>query len=101
MDQQRVIKGLGEIALRVNDLEKMSHFYEHVIGLEVWQRYGGGVFSASQKASLGILECLCCSIAVPATQYRHGPNPQPWITSRSRSLCRPTSQNGHGWRAWG
>ncbi len=44
MDEQRVIKGLGEVALRVNDLEQMTHFYEHVIGLEVWQRYGGGVF---------------------------------------------------------
>ena len=44
MDQQRVIKGLGEVALRVNDLEQMADFYEHVIGLEVWQRYGGGVF---------------------------------------------------------
>ncbi len=44
MDQQRVIKGLGEVALRVNDLEQLSHFYEHVIGLEVWQRYRGGVF---------------------------------------------------------
>ncbi len=53
MDQQRVIKGLGEIALRVNDLEKMSHFYEHVIGLEVWQRYGGGVFFSIAEGFAG------------------------------------------------
>ncbi len=44
MSEQRVIKGLGEVALRVNNLEQMADFYEQVIGLELWQRYGGGVF---------------------------------------------------------
>ncbi len=44
MIEQRVIKGLGEVALRVNDLEQMADFYEHVVGLELWQRYRGGVF---------------------------------------------------------
>ena len=32
------IGGLAEIALRVNDLKAMSHFYENVVGLEVMSR---------------------------------------------------------------
>ena len=32
------IGGLGEVAFRVNDLKRMSDFYESVIGLEVMSR---------------------------------------------------------------
>lgn len=39
-----VIKGLGEVALRVNDLDGMTEFYANVIGLELWRRFDGGVF---------------------------------------------------------
>jgi catechol-2,3-dioxygenase len=41
---QRIIKGLVEVGLRVTDLEQMASFYEHVIGLELWRRFEGGVF---------------------------------------------------------
>lgn len=34
MGQHRVIKGLGEIALQVKDMEKMTHFYRDVVNLE-------------------------------------------------------------------
>ncbi|MBX6342743.1 MAG: VOC family protein [Thermomicrobiaceae bacterium] len=44
MGQQRVIRGLGEVGLRVNDLDRMTSFYEHVVGLELWRRFEGGVF---------------------------------------------------------
>ena len=40
----KMIKGLGEIALRVNNLDTMQKFYEHVIGLEVLNRSGDAVF---------------------------------------------------------
>ena len=33
--RRTAVKGLGEIALRVNNLDKMQEFYEGVIGLEV------------------------------------------------------------------
>jgi len=36
---ERKIKALGEIALRVNDLDLMQEFYEKVIGLELIQRF--------------------------------------------------------------
>jgi catechol 2,3-dioxygenase len=41
---QRRIKGLGEIALRVHDLDAMQRFYEQVIGLEVLRRFDHAVF---------------------------------------------------------
>jgi len=41
---QRRIKGLGEIALRVGDLDGMTRFYEEVIGLELLRRSDNGVF---------------------------------------------------------
>ena len=42
--KQRTIKGLAEIALRVNDLEKMQKFYQEVIGLEFLERFDKTVF---------------------------------------------------------
>ena len=35
----RKIKALGEIALRVNDLDAMQAFYQNVIGLELMRRF--------------------------------------------------------------
>jgi catechol 2,3-dioxygenase-like lactoylglutathione lyase family enzyme len=35
----RPIKGLGEIAFRVSELDKMQDFYERVIGLELMRRF--------------------------------------------------------------
>lgn len=43
-DKYSIIKGLGEIALRVNDLDKMQKFYEKVIGLELMRRFEQSVF---------------------------------------------------------
>ncbi len=38
------VKALGEIALRVNDLDTMQKFYEEIIGLEVFKRFPTAVF---------------------------------------------------------
>ncbi len=38
------VRGLGEIALRVNDLDMMQEFYEKVIGLDVMRRFPKAVF---------------------------------------------------------
>jgi catechol 2,3-dioxygenase-like lactoylglutathione lyase family enzyme len=40
----RNIKGLGEIGLRVHDLDVMQRFYEQVIGLELLRRFENAVF---------------------------------------------------------
>jgi catechol-2,3-dioxygenase len=38
------IRRIGEIALRVQDLNVMAEFYEHVIGLRVMKRFPASVF---------------------------------------------------------
>ena len=43
-NQNRVIKALGEIALRVQDLEEMQKFYAEVVGLEFLQRFPQAAF---------------------------------------------------------
>jgi catechol 2,3-dioxygenase-like lactoylglutathione lyase family enzyme len=40
----RRIKGLGEVSIRVNNLDVMQKFYEEVIGLEVLRREDSYVF---------------------------------------------------------
>lgn len=43
-ENQRRIKSLGEVALRVENLEIMQRFYEEVIGLELMRRLPHGAF---------------------------------------------------------
>ena len=38
------VRGLGEIALRVNDLAAMQHFYEQIIGLPLMTRFPTSAF---------------------------------------------------------
>ena len=44
MPDERAIKGLGEIALQVKDLEAMTRFYEEVVNLELLADLGKAVF---------------------------------------------------------
>jgi catechol 2,3-dioxygenase-like lactoylglutathione lyase family enzyme len=38
------VKGLGEVALRVTDLDQMQGFYEEAIGLELLKRFENAAF---------------------------------------------------------
>jgi len=40
----RAIRGLGEVALRVSDLDRMQGFYQDVIGLELLRRFDNSAF---------------------------------------------------------
>ena len=42
--KRTVVRGLGEIALRVNDLDTMQQFYEYVIGLPLMKRFPNSAF---------------------------------------------------------
>ena len=41
---KRCINGLGEIALRVRDLDKMQRFYEDIVGLQLIRRFEKSAF---------------------------------------------------------
>src|SRR5215217_4047029 len=43
-ESRRAIKSLGEIALRVADLDEMQRFYAEVVGLELLRRFDHAVF---------------------------------------------------------
>ena len=42
--KRTAVRGLGEIALRVNDLDAMQRFYEQVIGLPLMARFPNSAF---------------------------------------------------------
>ena len=44
MTAPRAVRGLGEIALRVADLDQMQAFYQEVIGLELLRRFPRSAF---------------------------------------------------------
>jgi catechol-2,3-dioxygenase len=44
LGDKRVIRGLGEIALQVHDLEEMTRFYERVVNLELMRESGSVTF---------------------------------------------------------
>jgi catechol-2,3-dioxygenase len=43
-EKRTVVRGLGEIAFRVNNLDAMQQFYEHVIGLPLMTRFPSVAF---------------------------------------------------------
>src|SRR5262245_5473485 len=43
-EKRTVVRGLGEIAFRVNNLDTMQQFYEYVIGLSLMARFPTSAF---------------------------------------------------------
>jgi len=43
-EKRTAVRGLGEIALRVNDLDAMQKFYEEVVGLPLMTRFPNTAF---------------------------------------------------------
>ncbi len=58
MPEQRPIKGLGEIAFRVEDLDRMQEFYENVVGLELMRRFPDSVFFRIAEGVAGHTQIL-------------------------------------------
>ena len=84
-DRPRQVKGLGEVSIRVRDLDAMHKFYEEVVGLEVLRRdesfvffkvaegYGGhtqnlALFDATNRS---FLENKSLGISPEATTLHH------------------------------
>ena len=84
-DRPRRVKGLGEVSIRVNNLDAMHKFYEEAIGLEVLRRdesfvffkiaegYGGhtqnlALFSATDRA---FIETKSLQLSQAGTTLHH------------------------------
>ena len=52
------IKALGEVALRVDDLERMQEFYEKVLGLELLRRFPKSAFFKIAEGYAGHTQVL-------------------------------------------
>src|SRR5215470_5906731 len=70
----RRIKGLGEIALRVSDLDAMQRFYQEVVGLEVMRRADNAVFFRIAAGYGGHTQVLALFDRSGQAGYR-GPDP--------------------------
>ena len=53
-ERHTAVRGLGEIALRVNDLDAMQRFYAEVIGLPLMTRVQNCAFFRIAVMALGI-----------------------------------------------
>lgn len=69
------IKGLGEIALRVSNLDAMQAFYEQVIGLALLQRFDTSAFFKIAEGVAGHTQILALFDRSNSRPYQP-PNPQ-------------------------
>ncbi len=68
--QQRAVKALGEIALRVKDLDSMQQFYEEVVGLELMRKFPHAVFFKIAEGYGGHTQILALFDRTQETGYR-------------------------------
>ena len=66
----RPIRGLGEIALRVQDLAAMRAFYEQVVGLEVMQAFPHTLFFRIAEGVAGHTQILALFDRSASPDYR-------------------------------
>ena len=64
------IRALGEIALRVNDLDTMQKFYEEVIGLALLKRFPKAAFLRIAEGFGGHTQILALFDRADATGYQ-------------------------------
>ena len=86
-EKRTAVRGLGEIAFRVNNLDAMQKFYEEVIGLPLMARDHNCAFFKIAEGFGGHTQCLPCSTAhrIPAIAGRTW-QLRPLTTSHSRYL---------------
>jgi catechol 2,3-dioxygenase len=67
---ERPIKGLGEIAFRVADLDRSQEFYERVVGLDLMQRFPTSAFFRIAEGVAGHTQILALFDRSEAAGYR-------------------------------
>lgn len=70
MTERRPVQGLGEIALRVADLDTMQDFYQHVVGLELLRRFPGSAFFRVAEGVAGLTQILALFDRTAEPDYR-------------------------------
>ena len=94
-DTHTVVRGPGEIAFRVDNLDAMQQFYEHVIGLPLMSRVSNcAFFKIADGATAVTLKCSPCSTAhrAPAIAGRtQRPRPLTTLPLRYISLIWKTN----------
>jgi catechol 2,3-dioxygenase len=117
MGARRVIQGLGEIALQVNDLETMTRFYEEVVNLELMSRHGRANFFRIAEGVKGHTQILALFDRAGVDGYTHaeaatrrapldhmafGISPQDFEAEHQRltGLGCEISRSIHGWVGW-
>ena len=70
MEPAPAIQGLGEIALRVEDLAGMTAFYEKVVGLKLMQRFPNAAFFRIADGFAGHTQVLALFDRAAESDYR-------------------------------
>jgi catechol 2,3-dioxygenase-like lactoylglutathione lyase family enzyme len=96
------VRGLGEIALRVNNLEAMQKFYEQVIGLPLMTRVPNCAFFKIADGYGGHTQVPPCSTALRAPVIeKRTPLLPPSTTSHSRYRSLISQPKRRDWSRWG
>ncbi|HVB97597.1 MAG TPA: VOC family protein [Chloroflexota bacterium] len=75
MPSNTAIKGLGEIAFRVADLDSSQEFYERIVGLELMQRFPTSAFFRIAEGIEGHTQVLALFDRAASSDYT-GIDPQ-------------------------
>ena len=86
------VRGLGEIALRVNNLDAMQKFYEEVIGLPLMTRVSNCAFFKIAEGYGVTLKCSPCSTAPRAPVIEGHKQKLPLLTTSHSRYLSPISQ---------
>ena len=117
MSTARAIKGLGEIALQVTDLETMTAFYRDVVNLDLMQRFPTSAFFRiadgvdghtqilalfDRTASDGYAGQAPAARRAPLDHIAFGISLQDLASERQRleALGCSVSESVHGWVGW-
>jgi catechol-2,3-dioxygenase len=69
-EKRTAVRGLGEIAFRVNNLDAMQQFYEHVIGLPLMTRFPNSAFFKIADGYVGHTQVLALFDRSQSPGYR-------------------------------
>jgi catechol-2,3-dioxygenase len=94
------IKALGEVALRVTDLEKMQAFYEQVIGLELLRRFPKAAFFKIAEGYAGYAGVSAAQTTVDHIAFTIGLSDFEAEKQRLEGLGEKVSTAQHEWVHW-